>query len=184
MSTPLVKFITFKVDWIPVASEECKSIGDFGIQIWRIVPPSVCELFCLTCLNSDAVVRVIYQTTYAFVTMINNVNSFLRAQNDWESHFLWLTEGGGVNVPLSERKEPKSETKYGKRCLLCSGPMICNRITMSRGIFRTPYKLTVTYFKKTELQKCPGESTGRLILRHLGYSTSRLVLKHPGQTIC
>jgi hypothetical protein len=92
MSVTLVKFITFKVDWIPAASEECKSIGFFGIQMWRIAPPSVRELFCLTCfLNSDAEVGVKHQTTYAFVTMINNVNSFLRAQNtenrtscDWQ----------------------------------------------------------------------------------------------------
>jgi hypothetical protein len=30
----------------------------------------------------EAVVGLTHQTTYAFVTMINNVNSFLRAQND------------------------------------------------------------------------------------------------------
>ena len=44
MSIPLVKFSTFKVDWIPVTSEEYKSIGVFGILIWRIVHPKVKEL--------------------------------------------------------------------------------------------------------------------------------------------
>jgi len=36
---------------------------------------------------------------------------------------------------------------------------------MSRGICRMPYNLTVAYFKDTELQKCPGESTFRLIFQ-------------------
>jgi hypothetical protein len=47
MSIPLVKFIPFKVDWIPVASEGSKSIGDFGIQIWRICG-FVCQIAVLS----------------------------------------------------------------------------------------------------------------------------------------
>ena len=40
---------------------------------------------------------------------------------------------------------------------------------MSRGICRMRHKLTVAYFKDTELKKCSGESTCRLIFKHSGH---------------